>query len=146
MAATLELVTDQILSQFKTYWDSNAPAVVGYTPRILTEADREEHPSDDQAWVRITIRHTSNNRGTLGGKGQRRIGRYGIVYAQVFAPLQDGEGFTVVQRLAQVARDAYEGKRTDDVWFAACRLNEQGRDGPWIQINLAADFNWEEVK
>jgi hypothetical protein len=148
MAATLELVTDQMLSKFKTHWDANAPAAVGgaYNPKMLTEADQNEHPNDQEGWCRVSIRHSSVGAGTLGGIGQRRITRYGFIYVQIFAPALDGQGFTIVQRLAQVARDAYEGERTEDVWFGACRLNEQGRDGPWMQINLAADFQWEEVK
>lgn len=148
MAATLELVTDEILAKLKTYWDANAPAAVGgaYNPKMLTEADRAEDPAAQQGWCRISIRHSSVGAGTLGGKGQRRITRYGLIQVQIFSPFLDGSGFTVVQRLAQVARDAYEGDRTPNVCFAACRLNEQGRDGPWIQMNLTADFNWDEVK
>lgn len=148
MAATFELVTDEILAQFLNHWNANAASVaeLSYTPPVLTEAARAEHSDLDQAWARIVVRHSSVGPGTLGGLGQRRITRYGIIYVQVFAPFRDGEGFTTVQRLAQVARDAYEAQRTPTVWFGACRLNEQGRDGPWIQINLAADFQWEEVK
>ncbi len=148
MAATLELVTDEILAKFKTYWDANAQAAVGgsYLPKIIYEADRSEDPGDQKAWCRIVIRHSSVGPGTLAGKGNRRITRYGLIYVQIFAPFLDGSGFSVVQRLAQVARDAYEGERTPNVFFAACRLNEQGRDGPWIQVNLTADFNWDEVK
>lgn len=148
MAATLELVTDEILTKFKTYWDANAPTAVGgsYSPKMLTEADRSEDPAEGRAWCRIVIRHSSVGHGTLGGVGKRRITRYGLIYVQIFVPFLEGSGFTIVQRLAQVARDAYEGDRTPNVCFAACRLNEQGREGPWIQMNLTADFNWDEVK
>jgi hypothetical protein len=150
MATTIELVIDEILGQFKSHWDANVQAMSGlsYVPKMITEADRDETDTQnpDQAWVRLVIRHNSVGPPTLAEPGARRFTRYGTVYAQIFSPFLSGEGFTLSQRLAQVARDAYEGRRTPTVIFRSCRINEAGRDGPWHQVNLVADFEWDEVK
>lgn len=148
MAAQIELVSDEILELFRDYWISNAQTVSGlsYTPELLFEQDQREHGDDNLAWARVKIIHNSSSAPTLGGPGFRRFSRYGSLYVNVFARYVDGSGYTVAQRLAQVARDAVEGKSTTNVWFRACRINEKGRDGPWFQINLVADFTWDEVK
>lgn len=148
MPAKIELVIDEILGHLRTYWEATADVEdLDDVPVLVFESDNSEAPPDgDLPYVKVYIRHNSTSPPTLGGVGQRRYERYGSVYMNIFVPFQEGMGVTIAQRLAQVARDAYEGTRTDSAWFRSCRLNEAGRDGPWYQINVTADFCWEEVK
>jgi hypothetical protein len=70
------------------------------------------------------------------------------VIVQVFAPLTAGEGLTQAEALAIIARDAFEGKTAGagQVWFRNVAINEIGPDGPWFQINVSADFLYDETK
>jgi hypothetical protein len=151
MAATLELVIDELLGTLNSFWQANAQTVSGlsYTPELVWESRRDERPKVDpnRAYADVYIRHNSSGVATLGKPA--KYDRYGSVYLNIYAPFVDSSGYAIALRLAQCARDAYEGKRTDPsglAWFRHCRINEQGRQGPFYQVNLVLDFTWEEVK
>jgi hypothetical protein len=141
---------DQVQTALKTRWDAAAAAAIGttYTPELKWEmTDSSEEPKvKDRPWARCTIRHSTGGQRTLGGPGGRRFRQFGIVIVQVFAPWRAGRGATLTHLLAQVAKDAYEGVSTRDVWFRNVRLSEVGHSGPWYQVNVVADFEWDEMK
>ena len=150
MVATFTQARDDILTQFRTTWNADTPAVNGgKIPQVFYEGVAEEDalPQDD-AWARIVIRHTLANQSSLSDdSGQRRFEKIGIVTVQVFTPLKDGKGTELGEGLAQVAKKAYEGKHTltSNVWFRNVRINEIGVDGPWFQMNVLADFIYDEL-
>jgi len=48
--------------------------------------------------------------------------------------------------MATVARRAFEGVATPrDVLFRAVSVNEVGRSGGWRQVNVAAEFEYDEI-
>ena len=78
--------------------------------------------------------------------GKSLFRNYGIVAVQVFAQMRDNTGPMVSRRLAQVVKNAFQGKATPNVWFREAAYNEIGREGAWYQINVTANFEWDEVK
>lgn len=149
MATTLYVATDEILGRLNQDWVAKAQleAKLHYKPLLIFEiTEKLERPEREHAFARVSIRHTSGRQKTLGGIGQRRFRNFGVVNIQVLAPFKDGTGVAVTQKLAQVCKDAYEGNRTDNVWFRGCRWQEIGRDGPWYQINLLIEFEWDQIK
>ena len=151
MATTLELATNQILARFTEQWDADTPAILGGSPlvpaQILYELTNfEGRPEDEKRtdpWCRVTIKHVSGGQATLRGSGAL-FQHNGIVIVQVFASARDNTGSTVATRLAMVASKAFEGRRTPNVWFKSVRYEEIGREGTWYQINVSADFEWNE--
>jgi hypothetical protein len=141
---------DQVQGLLKTAWDANAGTVIGatYIPELRWEmTDSAEEPSNsDRPWARCTIRHSTADQRTFGEVGGRRFRQFGIVMVQLFAPWRSGRGAHLTQLLAQVVKDAYEGAATQDVWFRSVRFNEVGRSGPWYQINVIADLEWDELR
>lgn len=82
---------------------------------------------------------------TLGGVGGRRFTRAGILIVQVMTPT--GDGFTLGDALATVARNAYEGVSTPNgVWFRKVTTKEVGVSGGYYQVNVTGTFEYTETK
>lgn len=133
---------DEIMDHFTTAWNAQTPPV----PLLLYTGKTGETPNE-APFARITVQHNESNQRSVGGNvGNRRFRRFGIVTVQVFA--LSGDGLQEAHRLANIANNAFEGQKTglDRVTFRNCRINEIGEDGPWFQVNVVADFDWDAVK
>lgn len=104
-------------------------------------------PADTATWARWTLIHGEGGQRTLAGAtGRSRFGKGGEVWVTVFTPL--GAGLKVALEAAQVAIDAYEGKRTpSDVWFRNVRIEDEGQgrggDAAWWSTRVVADFTYD---
>lgn len=151
MATNLIGATDSILGAIKTAWDANAAAANnGALPPLLfeaTEPDLRNHPSQSgQTWARAVVRHGTGQPGPImGALGKQRHWRGGIVWVQLFVAYKGSEAFTTAQALASVARKAYEGKRAGSVVFNPVVVREQGTEGPWLRVDVLANFIWDEI-
>lgn len=149
MPATFETARDEILGAFKTRWDLDAAAHNGgVTPPVHYEGvEPLGLPPHGTPWAKVTIRHTLGSQASLSSDtGLRRFEKIGIVTCQIFTPLETGSGLVQAERLAQVAKKAFEGKSTSSaVWFRSVRINEAGVDGPWFQMNVISEFQYDEL-
>ncbi len=138
MTATIPQAADDILTLFKTAWD-----LTGYP--LLYEGIGGEKPTAQGPWARITLRHFLGDQESLGPIGGRKFSKGGLVIVQTFVPI--GEGLSDAYNVAKIAADAFEGKATPlNVWFRNVRINEIGAEGDWYQVNVLADFTYDEVK
>lgn len=145
---TFDEARDEIQARFKTQWDADSPALNGgVAPRVFWEGVGEttDRPPDSP-WAALTIRHGPAGQASLANhQGVRRFDRFGVVTVQVFSPLSKGQGLTLAEGLAKVARRAFEGKETPShVWFRNATVNEVGVDGPWFQVNAVVEFVYDE--
>lgn len=155
MATTLEIAKDEILKRFTEQWNLASPAIIGGSPlrpgRVeyvdYTNWTGRPKPPDDnkenRAWARITVTHATGFQATLRGEGELFTNE-GTVIVQIFSNYEDSAGSTIAERLAGVAKRAFMGRRTPNVWFSNPRYQEIGREGIWYQINVSADFQWDE--
>lgn len=152
MATTLQVAVDEIYGRLKTVWDAQTPAIVGTVlPALLLYEDTEWNgrPDDPTAdpWARVSIRHASGQQATLADSTSKRLFRnYGAVTVQCFAPMRDNRGAPVARQLAEVVKAAFEGARTTNVWFQSVWFNEIGREGLFFQLNVVANFEWDEAR
>jgi len=139
MSATFQAAVDEMLELFRSAWAST-----GY--QIVWPNKRHEKPSTVAPWARVFVRHVLGGQATLSNAdGVRRWRRQGFLTIQVFVP--SAQGLPPALALAKIAADAYEGSSTPSgVWFRNVRLNEVGPDGDWFQVNVIADFEYDEVK
>lgn len=155
MATTLEVAQDEIYAQFRDVWVADTPALLGGSPLEAASIQYEDTTNwtgrpqgdddDGRAWSRITIKHATGNQATLAdGNGGSLHRQEGVVIVQVFADYKSNKGSTLATKLAMVAKKAFTGKRTPNVWFKRARYEEVGREGRWYQINVSADFEWDE--
>lgn len=139
MTATFAVANDEILTLFKTAWDA-----IGHD--AIYENVAGDPPTTAAPWARVTVRHFPGGQASLSDDaGAKRWTRNGLITVQIFVPT--GEGKAEAYALAKVVADAYEGKRTpSNVWFRNVRPNEIGPDGAWFQLNVLAEFTYDEVK
>lgn len=146
--ANIRAARAEMVAAFNTVWQANAGAVNGGTvPGVHWEGSKFDRPTDT-AWARFVIRHTLGEQATLSGdtNGLRRYEKFGFVSVQIFAPISSGGGLSLADDLADVAKSAFEGKSTDNgIWFQNVRINEVGVDDAWVQVNVIADFRYDEL-
>ena len=146
---THEAARDAILDKFKAAWDAGTPAVNGGDiPSVeWPNVDPPDPPltEGNAPWARVTVRHGPGGQATLGEAGARRFSRTGTVTVQIFVPAAK-RGLVTGDRLGNVALSAFEGERSEDVWFSDVEMREVGVDGAWHQTNVSATFNYEVVK
>jgi len=140
MSATVDQANSDILTVFKTAWDTT-----GLT--ALYENTAGERPSGQVSWARVSVRHGDANQDAVsGGVSNRRYERSGILTVQIFIPNGEG-GLSAGYALGKVLTDAFEGIATPrQVWFRNVRVNEVGPDDEWFQFNFLADFTYTEVR
>lgn len=148
---TFDSARDEILGLFWAAWQANAAALNGGTAPVVRwdgADENKEYPPADDNWVRVAIRHSASRQAAFGTGGQRRYTREGTVTVQIFTSLSTEQGVGKAEEFAKVARDAYEGSATDSgIWFRRVRSREIGPEpGGWYQINVVADFEYDEVK
>jgi hypothetical protein len=145
---TFDGARDEILAAFRTAWTAGTPPITGTVPPVGYEGVETAASQPSTApFARIVIRHVGGRQATLSNQdGQRTFEKTGIIGVQIFAPLVAGLGLTVVEALAKVAKSAFEGRATPSgVWFRNVRAVEVGPDGAMFQINVWADFEYDEL-
>jgi hypothetical protein len=139
---------DEIFSLIRNYFNSQ-----GSTVPILWQGIPIDKPPDTSdlsyaaGYARATVLHSGGRQSTLGGKSGTRFDRSGVVIIQCFGPIGIGKGLTNAEQIATMALDALEGKTTPGgIWFRNCRPNDIGPADGWFQINVVAEFLYDEVK
>ena len=109
--------------------------------------DVADDPPDAGSWARVTVRHSNGGQATLtGALGKRRYRYVGFIAVQIFVERADGE--VSIDALAMIVKNAFEGVTTSPgrVAFYRVRVNEVGQSGVWLQTNVLADFEYDEVR
>lgn len=149
MSLTLSTARDEILGLFNEYWLFQTP-VYNNGQAIEVEwqgVDTKKPPRPGKPLARIFIKHSQSSQRTFGATGARRFTRFGLVTVQVFAPIVRGNGLSLSEKLAIIARDAFEGRGTDSgIWFRNARTVEIGPDGTFFQYNVVVEFQYDEFK
>ena len=135
---------DACLQVFKDAWDPTGfPAI--YSDVANTQSDTGDTPSAN-VWARATIRHADGFQSSLTGplEGKKRHTNIGTVIIQVFGT--QGDGSTAAYDAAQTVATAYRKAPSGPVWFRRVRINEIGTSGTYNQINVSADFSYDDVR
>lgn len=148
MSLTFSEARDQIQTLFNVAWLANTPAITGDVPPV--EWDNLEPLTTSVApWARANVAHEGGGQASLsGGLGTSRFERTGTFTVSIYTVL--GTGTVISDALAKVVSDAMEGKTTADglIWFRNIQLNEVGHDpdNKWYQVNMLAEFEYDEIK
>lgn len=144
MSCSFAQARDHILTVFKTAWDPTGfPAVY---PSKAEDPDNGGDTPSAAVWARATIRHADGFQSSLTGPLEelKRFSNVGVVIIQVFGKI--GDGSTAAYDAAQTVATAYRKSRDIPVWFRNVRINEVGTRGPFDQINVLADFTYDDVR
>lgn len=144
MSCTINEARDHMLKVFKDAWDTTGfPAVY---PGKAEDPDNGGDTPSANVWARATIRHADGFQSSLTGPLEelKRHSRIGVVIIQIFGKV--GDGSTAAYDAAQIVANAFEKSRGIPVWFRRVRINEIGTRGPYDQINVLADFTYDDVR
>lgn len=101
-------------------------------------------PTDIQ-WIRATVRHAVGNQATLADHGgKRRFKKAGLLMIQCFAPIGDGE--YAARALADVFVVKFETVRNSPIWYRNIRMQEIGKEGSTVQVNVMAEFQYDDIQ
>lgn len=138
MSLTQLQAIDAIGTLIKTAWDPT-----GY--KMLWQNVADSIPSSVSPWARTTIEHVISSQASLtNASSTTRWQREGLITVQVFVPA--GKGPVDWAPLVKILMDAFEGKTTSGIWFRNVRFNEIGPDGDFYQVNVFAEFQYDEIK
>jgi len=130
---------DFMFGVFKAAWDTTGGLPAAYDDLPASK------PDGQSPWARVSIVHATGGQASLSNEfGVRRWDRTGVLSVQVFAPT--GDGIKTCYTLATLVANAFESSQGSDVWFRNVRLNEAGVDGAFYQINMLADFSYDDVR
>ena len=134
-------ITDASESFAQRFVDSALSETVPYV------LDNESFASDalEVPWIRITD-SLATSKQTLGGIGNRKFTRHGILFIQIFAPSNTGQ--FAAKSLAKSLLGLYESVSFDNIKCEAgvIRSIPNSNDARWYQLELNVDFFYQEVK
>lgn len=143
MSLTRKEARDEMIAMFTAAWeaDTNSSAI----PIFYQDLDAGNPPSD-AAYVRLYVQHFDAGQTSLANDaGRKKFSRSGVVTIQIFTPR--GDGLALSDTLSIIAVAAFEGKKTPGgVWFRSVKANEIGEEGPVYQVNVLAEFLYDEVR
>lgn len=102
---------------------------------VLYDNDPNGPPTDGSVWCRCTIKRTDTIQVESGPARYRRSGR---VYAQLFGPVELGDGDLL--DLADAIRAAFEGISDGGVRYGAVTVRPIGVSGHEYQVNVEVPF------
>lgn len=150
MTSTLQ-VRDAIMGAFRAAWlasptTSSIPlrwaGVIGdEKPGEQTGGAPPEGLAKALPWARASMVHLDGTQETFAAVGQRRYLMSGIFTVQLFTPL--GDGHALSDLIVAVVKSALRA-RYASFWFNNVRQSEVGVDGPWFNVNVDADFFYQE--
>lgn len=141
MSLTFSQANDELLATVKAAYDS-----ISGDKEIYWESVAGDRATDNRRFFQVFVRHrTGQNAGFPSASGSSKYRRDGDVTIQCFHTVGYGLSDSYVD--AKVFADAFEGKSTSGgIWFRNVRINEVGRDGQFNQLNLIAEFVYDEIK
>lgn len=146
--ADLDTAYDEIFGRFTTDWNALTPAITGGSaPDIFYQQVPVvgSQPSNEP-WCFIAITHNIGEQAALGPatSGLRRYDRAGIVTVRVHVPVAQR---VLLRSLVPVAQKAFQGKTTTGaIWFRNVRVNEIGAEGPYLRMDVIAEFEYESFE
>lgn len=132
---------DAIYGTLKAAIDASA-----YSTLPIYYPDRvKETPDGDDEHLRAFVDLTNEVQKSLGEPGNRRFRVYGVVMVQVFTKY--GSGQENADLISGVVKGAFRGVNTgaDAITFRNARVIDVGHTGPYLQTNVIAEFDYDEI-
>lgn len=146
---TLPEATEALYQRFKDEWVNGSATEL--TPYAFDNIaiDTPAGPDGKGApWVRFSVSHSGATQETLGRFGNRKFGRTGRAFLQLFVPI--GSGRATTDDLLEVGRSMFEGRAIPGTTlrFNDVIVREVGEveDGRWWGSTIEAVFEYDQIK
>ncbi len=142
---TLAEARDAVISLIDVAWKA-APASssieMQYTNVQADKPNSSVPVASAVSWARTTVQVLAASQST---QGKRRFRTIGSVTVQIFTPF--GDGHTLGDTLSAIVLATLRGHvgSVDGIDFSDVTPVEIGVDGPWFNINVTAEFTFQEA-
>ena len=109
------------------------------------QGDAPGHDANGEpvSYGRCTVRHLLGGEETIGGEGLGKDLQQGQVVVQVFTP--KGHGYLTADPIVQVVKRFFQRQRFGgDGYFFEVTASEIPSATDWVQVNVVAQFRYEE--
>ncbi|MDH5573099.1 MAG: DUF4128 domain-containing protein [Gammaproteobacteria bacterium] len=115
-------------------------------PSTAATFNNEEYdpPTVDTTWVRLIYKLATGGQETLGKETNRKYERVGMIFAQVFTPINQGSSGAEI--LAETIQTLYESKKFNGVTCGDAVIRDNGKQDGWYQVSVDINFKFYEIK
>lgn len=110
---------------------------------IALDNKKFEKP-DGVKWVRLTILFNSGNQDSLGNEGNRKFVKRGLIFIQVFTPINKGTNAN--DDLCNSSLNLLDGVKINDLWMYNGRIKTVGSDGEFYHQNVVVEFEFQNIR
>ena len=142
---------DEMFAAFNAAWSAGSAAIVGYVPEVRWPGKEEDKPDGSKFWARVSEQVVDEPQTSLSaclGESQNamRTTCYGLLFVQIFAPKSVDDGYDKGDKLAQLGKTAFRGKKTSGgVWFRNARATSLPAEDLWNRFNVVTEYEYDEV-
>lgn len=115
----------------------------GVTTDFTFENEQFSAPKNSD-WVRLTVGADVGGQETLGGIGRRQYRRLGMIFIEIFTPIDSG--VTRSRELVQLARSLFEGVTDPEIHFYDGNWRRRPNDTGYYSVVLEIEFAYFETK
>lgn len=134
---TLNEAREAIYDLFVAAW--------GVTTPIQRDGEYFDEPTDNTAWVRISLRSTFREQTSIGEVGNRRHESDANFFVQIFTPKD--KGMSEADTLFRLAQTTLEGVTlSGPVHLLATEPQEGGAEDKWNVMVAQTGVQFDEVK
>lgn len=119
------------------------PGVTVEPPVFYENIAPEDAPETDAIKVEIHVQHSDKPMESFGN-GRPNYKAVGFVVAKLYVPKD--QGLTLGDLMVNVARRAFQGKRSDSLVLRGLTSNEEGAQDRWFVIRTVTPFEYEDVR
>jgi len=144
--------SDAIQKMFWSVFKPASTAILGYTPKVYwPDSVEPASAATDKVWMRVSRRDLPETLAGFAEGENQSVKRYDVpatLFIQFFYPQSDGSANTKLSQLAQVAKDALQGKHdpTNVLWTRDCSIVSLNPELTWFRKNVVVDFTYQEIK
>ncbi len=148
MACTPSEARDEVYTMFTDAW--TASDLRDPMPEIRYQG-REKGAVPAGAFVRLSMQQVRSPQSAHTmpadpGASGTQYTTYGIIFAQLFVPASERDGFFNGELLATFARDIFRNVETPSgVWFRNARFNELEPDGSKLAWAIKVEYEYNEI-
>lgn len=137
---------DEIFNVVASDWDATLSPIVGnnHELRFFGLKYSSEVPVN-KYWGRLSLQTVDESQDTLRN-GLRRYRSVGIVFVQLFAPINDSQVATKLDSIADAVRDLFRHcTAADNVQFSRARVVDNIDPEPaWLKVNVVSEFEYNQ--
>ena len=129
-------VRNLIIKTYLTEYDGDFP--------IATDNLKFTKPNPPEKWVRISVQFNDGFQESLGIKTNRKFSGLGLLFIQVFTPINTATDEN--DSLARASKILFDGEHIQQVRFFNGRIDTIGPDGEFYQQNAIVEFEFEDIR